>query len=423
MDVFIKPTELYGEVKAIASKSFAHRLLILSSLSDRNTIIKCSESSEDIVATINCLSVLGAKITKVPEGFSVTPYNNTKIIKNSILDCGESGSTLRFLLPVACALKSDSMFRGHGRLPQRPMAPLYTVLTEHGCCLTFDDGLPIGCSGELTGGCYTLPGNISSQFISGLLLALPLIREDSIIELTGDVESRDYINMTLSALRIFGIDIKFNMNTLYINGGAKYISPGNVTVEGDWSNAAFWLCAGAVGKSSIKCTGLDIYSSQGDRAIIKLLSEFGAIISYSENSIIINNSTLYRTEIDAKDIPDLVPILAVVASVAKGKTLIKNATRLRLKESDRLYAVTKTLSYLGSEISETEDGLIITGQKHLIGGRINSFGDHRIVMMAAIASIVCDNPVIIENAESVKKSYPNFFSDFSSLGGNIEMKV
>lgn len=423
MDVLIRPSELHGEIKAIASKSFAHRLLILSSLSDKNTIIKCSESSDDINATINCLSALGAKITKVSEGFSVTPYNYTKIIKNSILDCGESGSTLRFLLPVACALRSDSMFCGHGRLPQRPMAPLYTALTEHGCIFTSDDGLPISCSGELTGGCYTLPANISSQFISGLLLALPLIREDSIIKLTGDIESRNYINMTLSALRLFGIDISFNMNALFINGGAKYISPGNVTVEGDWSNAAFWLCAGAIENSSIKCVGLDIYSSQGDRAIIKILTEFGAIISYSEKSITINSSTLYGTEIDAKDIPDLVPILAVVASVAKGKTLIKNAARLRIKESDRLYTVTKTLSDLGSEISETEDGLIITGQKRLIGGRVNSFGDHRIVMMAAIASIVCDNPVIIENAESVKKSYPDFFSDFSLLGGNIEMKA
>lgn len=423
MDVFIRPSELHGEVKAIASKSFAHRLLILSALSDKNTIIKCSESSDDIEATINCLSALGAKITKVSEGFSVTPFLYTKIIKNSMLDCGESGSTLRFMLPVACALRSDPMFCGHGRLPMRPMAPLYTALSEHGCRLTSDDGLPVSCSGELTGGYYTLPANISSQFISGLLLALPLIREDSIIQLTGNIESGDYINMTLSALRLFGIDISFNKNALYINGGAKYISPGNVSVEGDWSNAAFWLSAGAVGNSSIRCTGLDIYSSQGDKAVIKILTDFGAIISCSEKSITVTGSGLYGTEIDAKDIPDLVPVLAVVASVAKGKTLIKNAERLRIKESNRLYAVTKTLSDLGSEIAETENGLIITGQKRLTGGKINSFGDHRIAMMAAIASIVCDNPVIIENSESVKKSYPGFFSDFLSLGGNIEMKA
>lgn len=421
MDIIIRPADLCGEINAVASKSYAHRLLILSSLSDKKTIIKCAGGSDDIDATINCLKALGAKIERICGGYAVTPIEYAGIIKSSILDCGESGSTLRFLLPVACALGAESVFYGHGRLPQRPMAPLYEALIMHGISLSAN--CPLRCGGRLKGGRFTLPGNVSSQFISGLLLALPLLDEDSVIELTGDIESRDYIIMTTSALRHFGIRIEFCGKYLYIKGGTKYISAGNVTVEGDWSNAAFWLCAGAIGKHSVKCTGLDINSLQGDKAITGILSEFGARVSLSDNSVTVSNSDLYGTELDAKDIPDLVPALAVVAAAAKGKTVIKNASRLRIKESDRLYAVTKTLSDLGAEISETDDGLIITGQKFLKGGKVDSFGDHRIAMMAAIASVVCDNNVIIENAGSVKKSYPNFFSDFTHLGGNIEKRA
>lgn len=421
MDIIIRPADLCGEIKAVASKSYAHRLLILSSLSDKKTVIKCDSGSDDIDATINCLNSLGAKVEKISGGFAVTPVTYAGINKSSILDCGESGSTLRFLVPVACALGAESVFYGHGRLPQRPMAPLYEALITHGISLSAN--CPLRCGGRLKGGLFTLPGNVSSQFISGLLLALPLLDEDSVIELTGDIESRDYIIMTLSALRHFGIRIEFYGKYLNIKGGTKYISAGNVTVEGDWSNAAFWLCAGAIGKHSVKCTGLDINSSQGDKAITGILSEFGARVSLSDNSVTVSNSDLYGTELDARDIPDLVPALAVVAAAAKGKTVIKNASRLRIKESDRLYAVTKTLSDLGAEISETDDGLIITGQKRLKGGKVDSFGDHRIAMMAAIASVVCDNPVLIENAGSVKKSYPDFFSDFTYLGGNIEKRA
>jgi 3-phosphoshikimate 1-carboxyvinyltransferase len=287
------------------------------------------------------------------------------------------------------------------------MAPLYEALTTHGCTLSAGGVIPFRCGGRLKGGRFTLPGNVSSQFISGLLLALPLLYEDSVIEITGDIESKDYIAMTLSALRLFGINIEFRGNNLYVNGGIKYISPGIVTVEGDWSNAAFWLCAGAIGKHGVKCTGLDISSSQGDKAIYEILTQFGAQVTVSDNSVTVSGSELYGTELDVKDIPDLVPALAVVASAAKGKTIIKNASRLRIKESDRLYAVTNALSALGADIAETGDGLIVTGQKRLKGGRTDSFGDHRIAMMASIASVVCDNPVIIENAGSVKKSYPN----------------
>lgn len=422
MKVLIKPSELSGKVSAVASKSFAHRLLILAALADNKTNIKCSESSEDINATINCLSALGAQIISTSDGYTVIPVNYNNIIKKSIMDCGESGSTLRFLLPVACALNADSIFIGHGRLPGRPMEALYNALTEYGCSFTFDDGYIVKCGGQMRGGRCTLPADISSQYISGLLLALPLVREDSVINLTGSVESADYISMTLSAMKLFGIEIEaeFTNNTLSINGGASYISPGNAEVEGDWSNAAFWLCAGALGGAGVECYGLDTDSAQGDRAIADILKAFGAVISQNDHHIKIKGSQLRGIEIDAKNIPDLVPVLALAASVAQGRTLIKNAGRLQFKESDRLFTVAKTLSDLGSNIAQTENGLIITGKKRLTGGRINAFGDHRIAMMASIASVVCENPVIIDNAEAVNKSYPTFFRDFASLGGKVE---
>lgn len=423
MNVTIRPAELHGEIKAVASKSFAHRLLILSALSDKSTVIGCPESSEDIEATVRCLTALGAKVTRTPGGFSVIPADRTAIPANRVLDCGESGSTLRFLLPVACALKADAVFEGRGRLPQRPVGPLLTALAGHGCTLSSGEGLPLRCGGHLKGGTFTVPANISSQFISGLLLALPLLPEKSLLKLTGDIESKNYIEMTLSAMRMFGTEIGFSTDSMAIEGGGEYRSPGTIGVEGDWSNAAFWLCAGAMGRTGVRCLGLDLNSAQGDKAVLGLLKAFGAEITADQNGVAVKGSGLRGTVIDAKDIPDLVPVLAAVASVAEGKTVIKNAARLRIKESDRLKAVAETLSALGSVISETGDGLVITGQGRLKGGTVDSYGDHRIAMTAAVASAVCSGPVTIGHAESVRKSYPGFFTDFRTLNGNFEMKA
>lgn len=423
MNVTVRPAELHGEIKAVASKSFAHRLLILSALSDKSTVIRCPESSEDIEATVRCLTALGAKIARIPEGFSVIPADRTAVPGGRVLDCGESGSTLRFLLPVACALKADAVFEGRGRLPQRPVGPLLTALAEHGCTLSSGEGLPLRCVGQLTGGTFSVPANISSQFVSGLLLALPLLPEKSLLKLTGDIESKNYIEMTLSAMRIFGAEIGFSPDSMAVEGGGEYRSPGTVEVEGDWSNAAFWLCAGAMGSSGIRCLGLDPDSAQGDKAVLGILKAFGAEVSADKSGVCVKGNELRGTVIDAKDIPDLVPVLAAVASVAKGKTRIINAARLRIKESDRLKAVAETLSALGAVISETGDGLVVTGQGGLKGGAVDSFGDHRIAMTAAVASAVCSGPVTIGHAESVRKSYPGFFTDFGSLNGNFEMKA
>ncbi|HHU05400.1 MAG TPA: 3-phosphoshikimate 1-carboxyvinyltransferase [Clostridiales bacterium] len=417
MDVKILPTSLSGRVRAIPSKSYAHRLLICSALSNKKTFVSCAGSSEDIEATVRCLQTLGAKIDRNDEGFKVTPIPESGAVKGSTLDCGESGSTLRFMLPVACALGAGSRFKLAGRLPNRPLAHLEEALREHGCAFSGKGSAELCSLGRLKPGRFTLPGDVSSQYISGLLFALPLLEGDSAIEITGKIESRDYILMTLAALEKFGVHIKFDGNILSIKGGSGYKSPDKAEVEGDWSNAAFWLCAGALGGSGIECRGLNTASMQGDKAVLELLKSFGAEVKLRGDAVMVKPSFLHGIDIDASDIPDLVPVLSAVAAVAKGRTVIKNASRLRMKESDRLRAVSETLSKLGADITETEDGLVINGRESLTGGTADSFGDHRIAMMAAVASVACTEPVTIKNAEAVNKSYPHFFEDFRSLGG------
>jgi len=377
--------------------------------------VRCGETSDDIDATAACLTALGAEVSyNWGEGFSVKPL---KPRGQAILDCGESGSTLRFMLPICCALGVSAEFHMRGRLPSRPMSPLLEELTAHGCTFDGVGGSPLKTSGKLRGGEFNLPGNVTSQFISGLLFALPLLDCDSRINVAGRLESEPYIDMTLDALRVFGIKVESEDGYYVVRGGQKYRSPGTVHVEGDWSNAAFWLCAGAIGKGGMTCTGLNFSSKQGDMAILNLLKRFGAEVTCSDNTVTVKPADLCGIRIDASDTPDLVPILSVVASVAHGETVIYNAERLRIKESDRLRTVTETLRALGADIAQTPDGLTINGKKALHGGTVSSFGDHRIAMTAAVASRVCEGPVIIDGAEAVDKSYPGFWEDFSALGG------
>jgi len=445
----VKPVQ-GGTIGAIASKSAAHRLLICASLADNETFVRCQERSQDIDATACCLEALGAVIRYEDGGFFVTPVNKNDYLTNDtngaesgiakersldcaeserLLNCGESGSTLRFLLPVCGALGAKVKFNMEGRLPARPLTGLYEEMTAHGCTLSEHGINPLTLCGKLTSGSYSLPGNISSQFISGLLFALPLLEGGGSISVKGNLESRPYVDMTLDALRLFGIDVQEEEKssvTFRITGNQTYRSPKNVQTEGDWSNAAFWLCAGAIGSDTIgnggvTCTGLDINSRQGDRAVAELLKKFGAQVSVNSGSVKVSPSALKGIEIDAQDTPDLVPVLAAVASTAQGETIIKGAGRLRLKESDRLRAVAETLSSLGADIKETDDGLVIQGKNKLQGGAVQSFGDHRIAMAAAVLSGACSNPVTIQNAEAVNKSYPAFFNDFqTALGGVCE---
>jgi len=427
----IKPIQ-GGTIKAIASKSQAHRFLICAAFcgaagTNSETFIACESRSEDINATARCLEALGAIVKYSPGGFLVSPISQR--LKQgpefSVLDCGESGSTLRFLLPVCGALGCRVSFIMGGRLPARPLSALYDEMVSHGCTLSEPGSSPLNCEGQLQSGTYVLPGNVSSQYVSGLLFALPLLPTESIIRVTGVLESRPYVDMTLETLRVFDISVFEDTGQNFrIPGGQTGTSPGNISVEGDWSNAAFWLSAGAIGPNEITCTSLNPDSRQGDRAIIELLARFGAKVTVNNTryfSCTVAPGKLRGIDIDAENTPDLVPVLAAVASVAEGKTTIRKAGRLRIKESDRLRAITAVLSSLGADITETEDGLIITGKKKLSGGEIDSYGDHRIAMTAAILSSVCSSGVLIKNAEAVNKSYPGFFEDFTALGGISEV--
>lgn len=430
MEKKLKSPILHGKIKAISSKSMAHRLLICAAFADKESEIVCDDTNADICATVNCLNALGANVERTGNLYAVKPIKKT--LKNIQLDCGESGSTLRFLLPIVSAVGSIASIYMHGRLSQRPLSPLFEQLEENGASLSPQGSDPLITSGILRSGDYRIAANISSQFISGLMFALPLINrfsdakkdvEVSTLTLTGRIESAPYVDMTLDALSEFGVNFtsdaadseKDEIRKYVIPSNSTFKTPSQLTVEGDWSNAAFWLAAGAIGKESLTVTSLNTASHQGDMAILDVLESFGAKIERTGSEITVFPSKLHGINLDASQIPDLVPILAVVAAVSEGDTQIYGAARLRIKESDRIMAVTNMLSTLGAEIKETDDGVIIHGQKVLAGGNVSSENDHRIAMAAAIASTVCLDEVVIRDAQAVEKSYPNFWNDFERL--------
>ncbi len=413
-------------IDAIPSKSEAHRLLICAALADKKTEIFCPQSSKDIDATIDCLTAIGANIERVGDTLTVTPIDRSCVKRNAVLDCGESGSTLRFLLTLACVLGSDPTFVMHGRLAQRPTGALTDELARHGVTVESkpDKNLLI-CHGAASVGEYTLPGDVSSQFVSSLIFALPLLDGDSIIHLTGKTESEGYIDMTLESVRRFGINIEKNNSNTYTVHSGSYRSPERIRVNGDWSNSAFWFCAAAISKKKITVCGLDINSTQGDREILGVLCRMGAEISYEKEkdseclysvSLSAKEKPLHATSIDASQIPDLIPILSVVASVADGTTEIYNAARLRHKESDRISSVCRMLVSLGASVTEFDDRIVINGKKRLSSGTVDACNDHRIAMSAAVAALACpDGTVIIDGSEAVNKSYPHFFEDYDSV--------
>ena len=413
MDKIFNKTRVKSQINAISSKSEAHRYLICAALGDKRVKILCTDTNADIDATASCLNSLGANITREGEFFIIEPIKT--ISSGAILDCNESGSTLRFLLPVAAALGADCSLLMRGRLSERPLSPLYELLSDNGITLGAQGVNPLDIKGKLKSSNYSLAANISSQFISGMLFALSICEGESKLTLDGKLESAPYVEMTIDALNAFGADIKFDSetNTYTVNGKDKLHSPARVTVGGDWSNAAFFLCAGAIGENEITVRGLDKNSRQGDREILDLLKKMGARAEISTDGITVYPSKLRAVDIDAAQIPDLVPILATVASVAEGKTTIYNASRLRLKESDRIESVCNMLSSLGANITPTDDGMVIIGKPRLIGGIVDSCNDHRIAMSAAIASLVCDGEVKISRFEAISKSYPTFAENFT----------
>ena len=386
------PGALDGRIPAIASKSAAHRALLLAALSDGPTLVTPEAHSEDISATLGCLPALGAAWADAPGGVVVTPG---AVKPSGEADCCESGSTLRFLIPLAAALGAATHFTGRGRLPERPLGPLRTALQSHGCL--FDaDKLPFTLSGRLTGGDFSLPGDVSSQFITGLLMALPLVGGGRVL-LTTPLESAGYVRMTISAMARFGAAVE-EIGGWAVPGGG-YRSPGALEVEGDWSNAAFFLAAGA------EVTGLDGDSAQPDRAISGMLKALDAPVR----------------SLDVRETPDLTPILASMAAVTPGETRFTGAARLRIKESDRLRAMAEGIRAIGGCAVEEPDGLIVRCERPPAGGEVDAAGDHRIAMAFAVAATRCTGPVVIRGAEAVGKSYPGFFEDFRRLGGKADV--
>ncbi len=396
MERICNPGSLQGTVAAIPSKSQAHRLLICAAFADQPTTLICPATNRDIQATAQCLSALGANIQASETGYHVTPIWD--LPQSAALTCGESGSTLRFLLPIAGALGVDATFLLEGRLSQRPLSPLWEEMERMGCQLTRPTASTLRCRGKLRPGDYSIAGNVSSQFVTGLLFALSLVDGHSSLRLTGTVESEPYIRMTLQAMEAFGLSIHPEQWHFSLSKGA-FRSPETLTVEGDWSNAAFWLAARSLG-SKLTVTGLDPGSAQGDRACAPWLDKLDA-----------------HQTIDVTHIPDLVPILAVVAG-AKAGAVFENAHRLRLKETDRLETTAAMLRNLGGKVEISGNSLIVHPTGYT-GGTVDATGDHRIAMAAAIAATVCTNPVTILGAEAVEKSYPGFWRDYETLGGSL----
>lgn len=416
MTITVPPGARSGCVRVPASKSQAHRLLICAALGHSPVRLLLDGLSKDIEATVSCLRALGAKIEVSETCLLVSPI---AAVPNGPchLFCGESGSTLRFLLPVCGALGANAVFHMEGRLPDRPLAPLDAELHAHGMTLRRDGAL-LHVSGQLVGGNFTLPGGVSSQFISGLLLALPRLAEESRLRITGTLESAGYVEMTLDALRLAGISSARENGGFCIPGTQRFTLPAEVRVEGDWSSAAFFLCMGAFSARGITVTGLSPASHQADRAICSLLRRFGAEVTEEAGFVRVRRGALCGIRIDAAQIPDLVPVLAVLAAGCEGQTVIENAARLRLKESDRLQTTAATLRALGAEASELPDGLVLTGSPALRGGTVDACGDHRIAMAAAVAACLSSAPVVITGAQAVEKSYPRFWQHLASLKGD-----
>jgi len=424
MDITLDNRKLAGTVKVIQSKSFAHRIMLAAALAEVTgggcTEVLLDNDSEDMLATRRVIAGLGAG--------------------DGVLDCGESGTTFRFIVPICAALglREETRFTGHGRLLQRPMKPLIKAMEPHGVSFEYEPDALV-CRGHMAAGEYTIAANVSSQYISGLLFALPLLDGDSVLNLTGTVESRPYIDITLDVLKNFGIVIweeepaETAMNLadsgtafttrFRIPGRQIYRGPKQMEVEGDWSNAAFWLAAGAVGEEPVTVTGLNLKSVQGDKAILGILRKFGAVVTEDAEVGRVTCSRpafgdiLRGCSIDAKDIPDAVPIISVLAAAAEGDTKIYNAGRLRIKESDRLLTVAAMLRALGASVEEGEDWLIVHGNggQKLTGGIVDGAGDHRIVMSASVAAVLCEEPVTILGVQAVNKSYPGFFEERETL--------
>ncbi|MBR1739718.1 MAG: 3-phosphoshikimate 1-carboxyvinyltransferase [Ruminococcus sp.] len=405
MDIEITPKKLSGRVTVPPSKSAAHRMLVAAALAEGHSEIRRLAPSKDIIATMEALRALGAEIELKGTTARITGIKTPP--KEAEIDCCESGSTLRFLIPVAAALGVKARFIGQGNLPNRPITPYLQELPKHGAEFEYEGTMPFTVSGQLTGGRYLIDGSISSQFITGLIFALAVLERDSDIVLTSPLQSRPYVDITIGTLAQFGCEVTETDEGYHIKGGQR-LEPFDGEVEGDYSQAAFFQVADSLG-SEIEISGLSEKSFQGDKKIIEICKE----IVYNKNG------GLSPFTLDCSDIPDLVPILSVLASFCDGESRIENVGRLRIKECDRLAAMEHDLNLVGGKVKAYDDFLVIEGVGSLRGGRVPSFNDHRIAMAMAVAATRCEEKLIIEDAGCVSKSYPDFWEVYRSVGGDI----
>ncbi|KHD35915.1 3-phosphoshikimate 1-carboxyvinyltransferase [Clostridium acetobutylicum] len=418
--VKINPCWLKGDIKIPASKSLGHRAIICAALSEEESTIENISYSKDIKATCIGMSKLGALIIEDAKDNSILKIKKQKLVSKEkvYIDCSESGSTVRFLIPISLIEERNVVFDGQGKLAYRPLDSYFNIFDEKEIAYSHPEGkvLPLQIKGRLKAGMFNLPGNISSQFISGLMFSLPFLEGDSIINITTNLESVGYVDMTIDMLKKFGIEIENKAYKSFFIKGNQKCKGTKYKVEGDFSQAAFWLSAGIL-NGNINCKDLNINSLQGDKVILDILKKMGGDID--EKSFSSKKSHTHGIVIDASQCPDLVPILSVVAALSEGTTKIVNAARLRIKESDRLKAMATELNKLGAEVVELEDGLLIEGKEKLKGGEVESWNDHRIAMALGIAALRCEESVTINGSECVSKSYPQFWSDLKQLGGDV----
>ena len=416
MDVIIRKAKLSGEIRVPSSKSLAHRAIIASSLALGKSVIRNVSMSNDIEATIKAMESLGSIIER--DGDTLTVYGSTVRRVNNLIDANESGSTLRFLIPVAMLSDEPVRFIGHNNLCNRPLDPYLDAFDEMG--IVYKRGgsyLPLDIASRLKPGKYNICGNVSSQFITGLLFALPLLEADSVINITTPLESKGYIDLTLDVLKYYGINIINNDYKEFIIEGNQAYTPRDYVVEGDYSQAAFYLCMDALG-ADIKLLDMNLESNQGDKAILKCLEDLGSEVIY-DNSRLYVSEAKNNTLIDLSQKPDLGPALSSLMALLKGTGNLIGASRLRIKECDRITSMNIELTKIGANIIEDFDSMRIRGVECFNSATFDSHNDHRVAMALAILSLRCNKEIRIKNAECVNKSYPSFWEDFKSLGGDI----
>ena len=427
MKIKIRPGKLNGTIEIPPSKSYSHRAVIAAALAENGKKSKIDnlKFSVDITTTTDIMENWGAEIERFESALEIIGNGGKVVPRDKYVQCNESGSTIRFLIPVGITSKNELVFDGKGKLVDRPLDSYYRIFDKQGLKYETTGGkLPLTVNGKLKPGNYEIDGNISSQFITGLLYALPLLEGDSKLIINKNLESKGYVDLTLEILKLAGIEIVNNDYKSFDIRGNQTYKPFDYIVEGDYSQVAFWIVAGIISANrdnEVKCLHVNKNSLQGDREIIEIVTRMGAKLEIFDDYVIVKPSKTKGTIIDISQCPDIGPVLTVLAALSEGETRIINGERLRIKESDRITSIKTELNKLGGNVSEEGDSLIIQGVEGFRGGiTVNAWNDHRIAMSLAIASTRCEKEIILEEAESVRKSYPHFWDDFVKMGGEIE---